>query len=214
MWAGSSALLVAPFTVDGGVALFAIPLPTDGVSIEPEVSVDGTRRTARVVFDGARVASSARLDGEGAAALATLHMRGYVMLAAEMIGAAEAMLSRTREYAIERKQFNRQIGSVQAVKHPIVDVMIAIERARSLVVGAAAALDQAPDRAENTARMAKAAATDALRFAVDRGVQLHGGYGFTWDCDAHFFFKRYLWSAATLGDATHHRKHLASALIG
>lgn len=214
MWGASAAAVVAPFSVDGALSLFAVPLPTDGVRVEPEVSVDGTRRTARLVFDGARVDASARLAGDGAAALATLYVRGYVILAAEMIGAAEAMLGRTREYAVERKQFNRQIGSFQAVKHPIVDVMVAIERARSLMIGAAAALDEAPDRAENTARMAKAAATDALRFAVDRGVQLHGGYGFTWDCDAHFFFKRYLWSAATLGDATHHRKHLANALIG
>ena len=214
MWGASCNLVVAPFAADGAVALFAIALPHDGVTVEPEVSVDGTRRTARLVFDAAEIDASARLTGDGETAFANLYVRGYVLLAAEMIGAAESMLGRTRDYAIERTQFNRQIGSFQAVKHPIVDVMIAVERARSVMIAAATALDEAPEGAHIPARMAKAAATDAMRFSVDRGVQLHGGYGFTWDCDAHFYFKRYLWSAATLGDATHHRRHLASALIG
>ncbi len=87
-----------------------------------------------------------------------------------------------------------------------------LELARSLVVGAAAAIDHEPERAEVAGRMAKAAATDAFLSACDRGVQTHGGFGFTWDCDMHFYYKRALWGAATLGDSRHHRRHLSQRL--
>jgi acyl-CoA dehydrogenase len=228
LWARNADLLVAPFVVDdGGVALFVIDLSghelrdgREGVGIDDEVSVDPTRPMGRVLFDGMTVDSGARLGAadpvDSLAAWRAVHVSGYVLLAAEMLGAAEAMLGRTRDYAAERIQFGRPIGAFQAVKHPLVNVLIAVEQARSLVVGAAAALDAADaaavDGAEILARMAKAAATEALSFAVDRGVQLHGGYGFTWDCDAHFYFKRALWSAATLGDAAYHRSHLGRHL--
>ncbi len=214
LWAQQANLVVSPFRLeDDSLALFAVETSSPGVTVEPEVGVDTTRRAARVVFDEARVEDSARLARGGRESWRDIFVKGYVLLAAEAVGAAQAVLSRTCEYAAERIQFGRPIGSFQAVKHPLVNVMLAVETARSLVYGAAAALDSAPDNAEIYARMAKAAATDALAFAVDRGVQLHGGYGFTWDCDVHFYFKRSLWTAAVLGDARHHRRHLADALM-
>jgi len=215
--AASAGLVVAPFRVgkgDGAPALFAVELPADGVRVEPEVGVDPTRRTGRIRFDGARVPADARLPADGANALRHVYRWGWTALAAEMVGGAEATLAMTRDYAIARVQFGRQIGSFQAVKHPLVDVMIAVETARTLALAAAAALDHAPEEAEVPARMAKAAAGDAFAFAADRAIQLHGGYGFTWDCDAHFYFKRALWARGTLGDAVHHRRHLAGLLIG
>lgn len=208
MWASSADILVAPFRMDGELALFAVDL--NDTSIADEVSIDTTRRTGRVILDNVRVPGARRL---GTGHVAEWFTRGQVLLAAEMVGAADEMLIRTRDYANERKQFNRQISSFQAVKHPIVDVMLAVENARSLVTAAAATLDADPSRAATPARMAKAAANDALAFAADRGVQFHGGYGFTWDCDAHFFFKRSLWSNASLGDSRHHRRHLANLLF-
>ena len=107
-----------------------------------EIGIDPTRPTARVAFDGVRVARDARLDGDARdrAAHATL-VRGFAALAAEMVGGAESVLLMTRDYAIARKQFDRQIGFFQAVKYPIVDMMCGIELARSLALGAAAALD-------------------------------------------------------------------------
>lgn len=214
MWAEHANLMVSPFRLDdGSLALFAVDLGSPGVRVEPEIGVDPTRRAGRVVLEEAGVAADARLAGRGLESWRATLVRGYVALAAEAVGAAQAVLSRTRDYAVERIQFGRPIGSFQAVKHPLVNVMLAVESARSLVYGAAAALDSAPDHAEIYARMAKAAATDALAFAVDRGVQLHGGYGFTWDCDVHFYFKRSLWNAAVLGDARHHRRHVGDALF-
>jgi alkylation response protein AidB-like acyl-CoA dehydrogenase len=92
-------------------------------------------------------------------------------------------------------------------------MMIGIELARNHVYGAAAALDQAREASEVPVRMAKASASEVYAYAVRKGVQLHGGYGFTWDCDVHYYFKRALWSRAALGDATHHRRRLGALLM-
>ena len=208
-WAQVADLLITPFRWEGGLSLFAVPLAGDGVTVEPEVSIDPSRRTARVRFDGAAVPADARLLGAAAGAeLRDLLAPALAYLAAEMAGAASAALDMTCAYARERVQFDRPIGAFQAVKHPLVDVLVAVERARSLALGAAAALDHAPDHALVVARMAKASAEEALLFACDRAVQLHGGFGFTWDCDAHLYYKRALASAATWGDALHQRREL------
>ena len=207
-------LVVAPFREPSGrVALFAVEVPVKGVSVEGEVCIDPTRPTARVGFDGVRVAAQARLDGDGADAWHAMLVRGFAALAAEQVGGAESVLLATRDYAIARKQFDHQIGFFQAVKHPIVDMMCGIELARSLATGAAAALDANSAGAETLARMAKSMVSDVYCNAVRKGVQLHGGYGFTWDCDVHFFFRRALWSRAMLGDGIHHRRWLAERLF-
>ena len=209
-----ASLVVAPFReASGEVALFAIELPATGVSIEAEVGIDPTRPMARVAFDGVRVPAASRLDGDAAVAWHAMLVRGFAALAAEQVGGAESVLLETRDYAIARKQFDRQIGFFQAVKYPIVDMMCGIELSRSLAVGAAAALDHNPDGAETLARMAKAQISDVYCNAVRKGVQIHGGYGFTWDCDVHFFFRRAMWSRAMLGDAIHHRRWLAERLF-
>ncbi len=207
-------LVVAAFREPSGrVSLFAIELPTSGVSIDDEVSIDPTRPTARIGFDGVRVGPAARLEGNGAAALAATLVRGCAALAAEQVGGAESVLLLARDYAIDRKQFERPIGFFQAVKHPIVDMMCGVELARSLACGAAAALDAGTPSAEVHARMAKALASDVYASAVRKGVQIHGGYGFTWDCDVHFYFRRALWSRPMLGDGIHHRRHLSKLLL-
>jgi alkylation response protein AidB-like acyl-CoA dehydrogenase len=214
--AGSEArLVIAPFRERSGeLSLFAVELPTHGVSVEAEIGIDPTRRSARLLFEDAFVPASARLETGGAATLQQVQVRGFAALAAEMVGGAESTLLMTRDYAIARKQFDRQIGAFQAVKHPIVDLMIGVELARTHALAAAAALDHEPKSAEIPARMAKAIASEVYPTAVRKAVQLHGGYGFTWDCDVHFYFKRALWSRAMLGDGAHHRRCLAAALLG
>jgi alkylation response protein AidB-like acyl-CoA dehydrogenase len=124
------------------------------------------------------------------------------------------LLQTTVEYAKERVQFDRPIGFFQAVKHPLVDAMVEIDRARSLLYYAAAEIDAASDRMEIAARMAKSAASDAAAFISDRAVQLHGGIGFTWEYGLHIHFKRNLHNQALFGDGVHHRKKLADLLIG
>lgn len=214
LYGASAAIVVLPCREpDGGLGLYVVELPARGAEVEPETSVDPTRRMARLRLDGVRVGKDARLSGDGLEALRNTFIRGYAMLAAEMVGGIDAVLTLTRDYAASRIQFGRPIGAFQAVKHPIVDMMIGCEWARSLSLGAAAVLDHDAERAEAIARMAKAQASDVYAFAVKKGVQLHGGFGFTWDCDVHFYFKRALWSRSTLGDAAHHRRHLAAALF-
>jgi alkylation response protein AidB-like acyl-CoA dehydrogenase len=196
VFGADAALVIVPAMLDGERALFAVP--TALASVAREVAVDSTRRAARLVFADARVDRGARLD---ASAWPTMLDRALLCYAAEAVGAAQAILSQTRAYAIERTQFGRPIGSFQAVKHPIVNVMIAVEKARSLTYYAAAALDHDPAAAAPYCRAATTAAQHALAFAADRGVQLHGGYGFTWDCDAHLFLKRSL-AGVTLGNTS------------
>lgn len=214
---GSDArLLVVPAQEpSGALALYVVELPSAQVTVAAELGLDVTRRSARITLDGAVVPSSARLEGDALAALRTLHVRACALLACEMSGGMERVLGLVRDYAKERTQFGKPIGAFQAVSHAIVNVMIGAELSRSLALGAALALDGHDPRAtERAARMAKAYASDAYLLAVQKGVQLHGGFGFTWDCDVHFYFKRALWSRGTLGDAVHHRRWLARELLG
>lgn len=198
----------------GHIALFAVGLPTPGATMTAETPLDSTRRMARLVLEGVRVARAARLERDGLAALSRTQLAGAALLAAEMTGGIERVLGITRDYATTRIQFGRPIGAFQAVKHPIVDVMLGCEQARSLSLGAAIAQDSDVASAEVLARSAKAYASDVYVFAAKKGVQLHGGFGFTWDCDVHFYFKRALWSRGTLGDGVFHRRHLARAILG
>lgn len=210
----ASLVVVSAKEPGGGLGLFAVPLPAAGVTVEAETGVDSTRRTARIGFHAAKLPSSVRLPGDARLALERVRELATLLLSAEMIGAADAVLEMTRRYATEREQFGKAIGSFQAVKHPIVDVMIGVEHGRSLIYGAAGMLAADLPDAGLFTRMAKAHASDVLAFAVKKGVQLHGGFGFTWESDVHFFFKRMLATRASFGDAAHHRKKLAARLFG
>jgi alkylation response protein AidB-like acyl-CoA dehydrogenase len=119
----------------------------------------------------------------------------------------------TAAYAQTRVQFERPIGAFQAVKHPLVNVLVALEQLRSLVYAAASALDATDAEAPLLARMAKAAASETYPFACSRAVQFHGGYGFTEDCDAHLYLRRALASRPAFGDARELRAAVASALL-
>jgi acyl-CoA dehydrogenase len=193
--------LVAPS--HGGVEV--IEARAGGVRVEPESVLDRTRRSARVSRDGAPL----RADAPSA----PLTAWACVALAAEMAGGADALLAMTAAYAATREQFGKPIGSFQAVKHPLVNVLIGVESLRSLVYAAASALDAASPDAETLARMAKAKACDVYVFAASRAVQLHGGYGFTIDCDAHLYFKRAQTTRPAFGDAMSQRRWLAERLI-
>jgi alkylation response protein AidB-like acyl-CoA dehydrogenase len=118
------------------------------------------------------------------------------------------------EYARNRVQFDHPLGFFQAVKHPLVNAMLTIDRARSLLYHAACCIDQGGADAETAARMAKSVASDAGAYVSSRSVQLHGGIGFTWECDVHIYFKRSMHNQALYGDGVHQRRKLADALIG
>ena len=167
--------------------------------------------TVKVVVPGAE---AVEVSGDAEAALATAMPAVWTMTAADMVGAGEWELQTTAEYARTRKQFEREIGFFQAVKHPLVDVMVQIDQTKSLVYNAAAAIDSEPEEAARFAHMAKASASETAAFACGRSVQYHGGIGFTWECFVHLYFKRQKHSQMLWGDAAWHRAKMADIMLG
>ena len=198
----------------GGIGLYVVDVDAPGVTIEPDRIVDLTRDQARVSFAAVRVAADrvAAVPGHGAAALRRAMPALLTVVAADMCGAAEWQLETTTEYARVRTQFDHPLGFFQAVKHPLVNMMLAIDQARSLVYNAACAIDSEPEAAERAARMAKASAADMAAFCSGRSLQLHGGIGFTWECDIHLWFKRQLHNQMLFGDAGYQRGKLAALI--
>jgi alkylation response protein AidB-like acyl-CoA dehydrogenase len=196
------------------LVLCVVPADAAGVTLEQNHIHDLTRDQATVRFERVRVGPDAVVSRDAAGALERAWPALLVLAAADLCGCAEWQLQATAEYARTRTQFDRPIGFFQAVKHPIVDAMIAIDRARSLLYSAACCIDFEPERALVAARMAKSAASDAGAFVSDRSVQLHGGIGFTWESDVHLFFKRSMHGQALFGDGAHQRSRLADVLIG
>ena len=195
-----------------GVALYAVATDAPGVTIRPDHLVDLTRDQARVSFEGVEVPAEGVLAGDGGAALRRALPPILTITAADAAGAGEWQLRTTAEYAKVRHQFDRPLGFFQAVKHPIVNMMIAVDETRSLVYNAAAAIDAEPEAAERAARIAKASAAETAAFCSSRSVQLHGGIGFTWEADLHVYFKRQKHTQMLWGDGVHHRRKIAELL--
>ncbi len=186
---------------EGGVVL----LVRDAAVVTPCTSMDQTRPYASVVADGVAV----DLLADGPAAIDAATRAGWIALAADALGGAQACLDRTVAYAKERVQFGRVIGSFQAVKHRLADMMVEIEQVRSAVYWAACAADEDAPDALLAAHAAKAIAADTYRFCAGNMIQLHGGIGFTWEHDAHLFFKRAQSDSTLLGTPDWHRERIA-----
>ncbi len=139
--------------------------------------------------------------------------RQLVMLAAENVGIAQRVMEMSVAYASERKQFGRPIGTNQAVSHQCAQMLLEVEGARALVYNAAWALDHDPQQAPLASAMAKAWASDAGPRVVSAAIQVHGGIGFTWEHDLHFFLKRAEANALTLGGAREHRARVAALVF-
>ena len=188
------------------LTLALVPRGTEGLSVEPHVTMDRTRRMGRVRFDGVRVAEGAVLGevGAGWPLLAHLLDCGAMAVTAEIVGAAEGALALTAEYARERVQFGEPIGRFQGVKHPLAEMFVDVESFKSLCYWAAWQLDEGSDEASLAVSRAKALASDAFaRIGID-GVQLHGGVGYTAEYDIQLYLKRAKWARPAFGDADWH----------
>jgi len=180
---GATHLLVA----DGKGDLFVVASDAVGLTVEPMPTIDRTRDVCAVEFD-AVVAE--RLEGSSDDALDRVMQVGRVLLAADALGAAQQMLDQSVVYAQERKQFNRAIGSFQAVKHMCADMAAEIEPSRALVWHAAYALDADPAEGPLLAHLAKAHLAEIGTFVARTATEVHGGMGFTDLLGLHFWFKR------------------------
>ncbi len=206
--AGADFFMVA--TSDGRRHLVAAD--ATGVTVQAEAAVDLTRRLSTVRFDGVRVEAADTMPGAGADYYAVFH-RVCVALAAESTGVAQRSLEMAVEYAKDRQQFGRPIGAYQAVSHRCAQMLLETENSRSAVYGAAWAADAEPDSLPLAASMAKAYASDAGWRVPDASIQVHGGIGFTWEHDLHFFLKRGRGNAALFGDAKWHRDRVADSVL-
>jgi len=194
-----------------GVSLYWVSLDAPGVEVIADAIVDLSRDQAHIHFENV---DAVEVTTNGLAALNTAFPAIWTILAADMVGAAEWQLQTTVEYVSVRKQFDHPLGFFQAVKHPLVDVMIQIDETKSLVYAAACAFDTEPARAVQSAHMAQASASETAAFASGRSVQCHGGIGFTWECFLHVYFKRQKHSQVLWGDASWHRARLADIVLG
>ena len=199
-------------TTDGDPAVAVVPQAE--VDVEPARAFDPTREYATVRFDGVRVGADRVLGDVGGAGTAVVRAieDATVAVALETLGTCQAILDMTVAYAGERVQFDRPIGSFQAVKHKLADMLVVVERARACCYFAAACIAEDDDRRTMAVSVAKAAAGDAQRKVAEDGIQLHGGIGYTWEHDLHLYVKRAKAGDALFGTAAEHRQRIAALL--
>ena len=175
--------------------------------------MDQTRKQARLEFVGRRGASRSATPGAGWAALSkTLDQAAVVPLPTRWSAARSSCSTSRSQYAKDRVQFGRPIGSFQAIKHKCADMLLEVESAKSAAYYAAWAAAEDNDELPVVASLAKAYCSDAYFHAAAENIQIHGGIGFTWEHNAHLYFKRAKSSEILLGDATYHRELLAQRI--
>jgi alkylation response protein AidB-like acyl-CoA dehydrogenase len=176
-------------------------LPASECDVEPVETIDSTRRYARVRADGGEPLEGDACPGGDRIAVA---------VAAELVGVAQRTMEMAVEYARDRKQFDRPIGAYQAVSHRCADMLRETESARSTTLWAAWAADAEPETLPLASAMAKASASDAGWNVTSSALQVHGGIGFTWEHDLHFFLKRAKVDGSLFGSAREHRDRVAA----
>ena len=188
--------------------IYLVDAHAPGVRVEPMLGMDLTRKLYSVHFDSAAAEKLGETSGlQRAFDIAT------TALAAEMVGGMQRTLEITVEYAKTRKQFGKPIGIFQAVQHQCVDMYLETESSRSAVYYAAWALQENAPDAATAVSIAKMYASDASRTVGNRGIQVHGGMGFTWENDIHLYYRRAKASETAFGDASFHRERLAQQVI-
>ncbi|MBV1880707.1 MAG: acyl-CoA/acyl-ACP dehydrogenase [Pseudomonadales bacterium] len=201
---------------DGQLQLALLEKSAVAGKMQRETAIDETRRSFRLNLDGIQVAQSQLLNsGNVNDAIAQMSRTAWLLLSAEMAGGINGVMDVTVEYLKLRKQFGQPIGSYQGLKHPMANILVDLESSRSHCYHAASVVSDGPESetAEIAARMAISLASETFTYASDRAIQFHGGFGFTYDCDAQLFLRRARWCEFAFGDAQHHRKKLADLLL-
>ncbi len=204
-------LVIVAARTGQGVSLFAVEGGAAGMAATPLATMDQTRKQARIEF----TSTPARLVGEeggaGPVLSRTLDLAA-VALAAEQVGGAQRCLDMSVDYAKTRIQFGRPIGSFQAIKHKCADMLLEVESAKSAAYYAGWAAAEDSEELPVVASLAKSYCSEAYFHAAAENIQIHGGIGFTWEHDAHLYFKRAKSSELMLGDPSYHRELLAQRI--
>lgn len=206
---GADRLLVVTTDADG----VPVVVDTAGLTVTPQPVVDETRRLAAVSADRLEVTEALRFEGDPDAQVRRLLDRAAVAIACDSLGLSEAMLSATVSYAKVRHQFDRPIGSFQAVKHACADMLVRISVSRQLVGAAVDAIAEGRPDAGVAAAMAKSYATTAAVDVVGKAMQLHGGIGYTWESGIHIYLKRAALNRSLFGSPAAHRRELAKRYL-
>ena len=192
-----------------GSSLHVVPRDAPGLTIETLDTVDTTRRVGELVLDGVQAERVELSD----AAFDRVEDAGCIALAADALGAADHALEIAIKYSLERKQFERVIGSFQAVKHMCAETAAEVEPLRSLMWYTAFAWDEQREDSRAMAALLKAHATEIATTATTTCVQVFGGMGFTWECDVHLWFKRAGYDRQMLGGPAALRERAAAAFL-
>jgi alkylation response protein AidB-like acyl-CoA dehydrogenase len=212
----SAELFLVPAATEEGLGVFAVRSGDSGVRVTPLVTLDQTRKQARVELDGARGEQVGA--GDATEAVVRAFAVSQALLACELAAVAARSLELTVDYVKQRVQFGRAIGSFQAVKQKASDMLIKVESAKSAAYAAARAAATGDEEFAVIASVASAYCAEAAVAVTADAIQLHGGIGFTWEHDAHLYFKRALAGEQMLGSPSEHydrvAEHLAATVDG
>ncbi len=207
----TASLILVVARASDGLSLFAVQAGADGLTSKELATLDQTRRLARLEFSAVQ-ARPVGAPGEAEAILNRTLDVAAIAQAAEQLGGAQRALDMAVGYAKIRHQFGRPIGSFQAIKHRCADLLLEVESLRSAVGYAAAAVAEDSAEVPVVAALVKALASDTYFHVAAENIQIHGGIGFTWEHDAHLYFKRAKACELFLGDASYHRERLATRI--
>jgi len=211
-------LVVAARSADSsgeeGISLFVVPSDSPGLERRLLPTMDQTRKQAELTLNDVRVPGSALMgeEGQGWKTLSGALDHAAVALAAEQVGGAQRCLDMSVDYAKERVQFGRPIGSFQAIKHKCADMMVEVESARSASYYAGWTAAEDTEDLPVAAALAKAFCSDTYFRCAAQSVQIHGGVGFTWEYDVHLYFKRAKSTEILFGSPAYHRERVAQRM--
>ena len=204
-------LIITAAKTPAGISLFAVDGDAAGLTRTALSTMDQTRKQARLEYSGVP-AKLIGTDGGGWDVLSTVLDLAAVALAAEQVGGGQEVLEMAVQYAKDRVQFGRPIGSFQAIKHKCADMLLEVESAKSAAYYAGWCASELNDELPSVASLAKAYCSEAYFHAAAENIQIHGGIGFTWEHPAHLYFKRAKSSELLFGDPTYHRELLAQRI--
>ncbi len=207
----TASLLIVAAKSDAGISLYAVDAADAGVTATALSTMDQTRKQAKIELDGAQ-GKLIGTDGGGWDTLVKTLDLAAVALAAEQVGGAQFVLEMAVQYAKDRVQFGRPIGSFQAIKHKCADMLLEVESAKSAAYYGLWCAAERNDELASVASLAKAYCSEAYFHAAAENIQIHGGIGFTWEHPAHLYFKRAKSSELMFGDPAYHRELLAQRI--